>query len=74
MLRVKRDPKIKVCEPPFSNRSLILNPAHQNYLGRTSLVVQWLGIHLPMQETQVQALVWEDPTCCGATKPVYHNY
>ena len=19
-------------------------------------------------------LVWEDPTCCGATKPVYHNY
>ena len=20
------------------------------------------------------ALVWEDPTCCGATKPVRHNY
>ena len=22
-----------------------------------------------MQGTQVQSLVWEDPTCCGATKP-----
>ena len=25
----------------------------------TSLVVQWLRIHLPMQETQVQSLVGE---------------
>ena len=31
-------------------------------------------IHLPMQGTQVRALVWEDPTCHGATKPVCHNY
>ena len=30
-------------------------------------------IHLPMQGTQVQALVQEDPTCRGATKPM-HNY
>ena len=41
---------------------------------RASLVAQWLRIHLPMQRTWVQALVWEDPTCCGATKPVRHNY
>ena len=41
---------------------------------RTSLVAQWLGIHLPMQGTRVWALVWEDPTCHGATKPVRHNY
>ena len=27
-----------------------------------------------MQGTQVQSLVWEDPTCLGATKPEYHNY
>ena len=27
-----------------------------------------------MQGTQVQALVWEDLTCRGATKPVRHNY
>ena len=40
----------------------------------TSLVVQWLRIHLPKQGTQVRALVWEDPTCHGATKPVHHNY
>ena len=41
---------------------------------RASLVVQWLRICLPMQGTRVQALVWEDPTCCGATRPVSHNY
>ena len=40
---------------------------------RTSLVVQQLRIRLPMQGTQVQSLVWEDPTCCGVTKPVHHN-
>ena len=27
-----------------------------------------------MQRTRVRALVWEDPTCRGATKPVHHNY
>ena len=27
-----------------------------------------------MQGTRVQALVQEDPTCCGAAKPVHHNY
>ena len=43
------------------------------YLG-TSLVAQWLRICLPMQGTWVQALVWEDLTCCGATKPMRHNY
>jgi len=39
----------------------------------TSLVVQWLGVCLPMQGTQVQSLVWEDSTYHGATKPVCHN-
>ena len=43
-------------------------------MGRTSLVVQWLRIHLPMQGTQVRALVREDLTCHGATKPGHHNY
>ena len=37
-------------------------------------VVHWLRIHLPMQGTQVQSLVWKDPTCHVTTKPVYHNY
>ena len=39
-----------------------------------SLVAQWLRICLPMQGTRVRALVWEDPTCRGATKPVSHSY
>ena len=39
-----------------------------------SLVAQWLRICLPMQGTWVQALVWEDPTCRGATRTVSHNY
>ena len=39
-----------------------------------SLVVQWLRICLPMQRTRVRALVWENPTCRGATGPVSHNY
>ena len=43
---------------------------------KASLVVQWLRIRLPMQATRVRALVWEDPTCCGATttEPMHHNY
>ena len=32
------------------------------------------GIHLPMQGSRVRSLVWEDPTCRGATKPVCRNY
>ena len=39
-----------------------------------SPVAQWLRICLPMQGTQVRALVWEDPTCHGAAGPVSHNY
>ena len=40
---------------------------------RTSLVAQWLRIRLPMQATRVRALVREDPTCRGATRPVRHT-
>ena len=39
-----------------------------------SVVVQWLGIRLPMQGTRVRVLVREDPTCHGETKPVHHTY
>ena len=46
----------------------------QKFVLGTSLVVQWLRIRLPTQGTRVRALVREDPTCCGATKPVRHNY
>ena len=47
---------------------------HLKQVNWASLVAQWLGIRLPMQGTRVQALVWEDPTCRRATKPVRHNY
>ena len=40
----------------------------------TSLVIQWLRIHLAMQGTQqgtqVRSLGWKDPTWHGATKPL----
>ena len=39
-----------------------------------SEVAQRKRVRLPMQETQVQSLIQEDPTCLGATKPVRHNY
>ena len=31
-------------------------------------------IHLPVQETRIQSLVWEDPTYLRETKPETHNY
>ena len=43
-------------------------------LSGASLVAQSLRIRLPMQGTPVRSLVWEDPTCHGATKPVCCNY
>ena len=40
---------------------------------RSSLVVQWIGVLLLMQEPWVWSLIQEDSTCCGATKPMGHN-
>ena len=47
---------------------------YSKFAGRTSLVVQWLRIRLPMQETPVWSLVGEDSTWWGATKLMNHNY
>ena len=69
----------------YSKKFIIVNYTkrgftnHLNFLSLkknvgASLVAQWLRICLPMQETRVRALVWEDPTCHGATGPVSHNY
>ena len=41
---------------------------------RTSLVVQWVGIHLLVQGTQVLSLFQGDATRHAATKPLCHNY
>ena len=42
--------------------------------GRNSLVVQCLGICMPMQGTWVWSLVWEDSTCLRATQLVSCNF
>ena len=47
--------------------------ALQGYFPSTSLVVQWIGICLPMQGTRVQSLVLGDSTWHGATNPVHHD-
>ena len=46
----------------------------KNQHNLASLVAQWLRICLSRQGTWVRALVREDPTCHGATKPVRHSY
>ena len=50
------------------------NSQDEKEISGASLVAQWLRICVPMQGTWVRSLVWEDPTCRGATKPVHHNY
>ena len=45
-----------------------------NRYGRASLVGHWLRIWLPMKGTRVWFLVWGDPSCHGATKPMRHQY
>ena len=54
--------------------TLVLELEQNEEAQGTSLVAQWLRIRLPMQGTQVRVLVWEDPTCRRATKPMHHNY
>ena len=44
------------------------------FILRTSPVVQWVRIHLPVQKMQVPSLGQEDPTWQGVTKPESHNY
>lgn len=47
----------------LQNRELIMLKEKK----RTSFVVRWLRIHLPTQGTWLRSLIWEFPTCCGAT-------
>ena len=54
--------------------SFVVEKQNQHRRGGASLVAQWFRICLPMQGTRVRALVQEDPTCRGATKPMRHNY
>ena len=58
-----------MCIKWMTNKNLLYKK-----INRASPVAQWWRVHLPMQGTQVQALVQEDPTCRGAAEPVCHNY
>ena len=57
-----------------SSTTLIIREMQIKTTMRASLVARWLRICLLMQGTRVRALVWEDPTCRGATRPMSHNY
>ena len=41
---------------------------------QASWVAQRQRICLQMWEALVWSLIWAGPKCCGATKPMYHNY
>ena len=46
-------------------QAIMNNLSVKNLQLRGFPVAQWWRIHLPMQETRIQPLVWEDSTCCG---------
>ena len=50
------------------NRQLCL---FKNKILGTSLVEQQIRLPLPMQESQVQFLIWENSTWCRKTKPLH---
>ena len=45
-----------------------------NMSGGAFLVVEWLRMYFATQGTPVRSLVWEDPRCRGASKPMPHSY
>ena len=47
---------------------------HKSKTLGASLVVQWLGIHLPVWGSRVQYLVLESSAWCRVAKPPVHNY
>ena len=52
--------------------SCAMPPKKMDFCG-ASLVVQWLRICPARQGTLAWSLVWEDPTCFGATKSLSHS-
>ena len=47
----------------------------QKMMPRTPLVLSGCeSARLPVQGTPLRSLVWEDPTCSRATKPLWNNY
>ena len=69
----KKDSSFLATAQPMKSHGLCVYCSPPNFLfsikafSWTSLVVQWLRIHLPMQETWVRSLVQEYSTYCTAT-------
>ena len=70
---MSRKPNHKICKRRRMTQMNRYQSKESRIIIRASLVVLWLRICLEMLGTPVQSLVWEDPTCCGATKPVCLN-
>ena len=73
-LKEKKTHQVSLKEIPFIQFQCKNYACFMKIKMGASLVAQWLRICLSMQGTRVRALVWEDPTCHGATRPVSHNY
>ena len=76
-LEMQNLPRLNQKEIENTNRPITnteIETVIKNLPTGASLVVQWLRICLLMQGTWVRALVWEDPTCHAAMRPVSHNY
>ena len=70
-----RDPQVlSLCSLRPSLKFNSHTRSHVKPLCWPSLVAQWIRICLPMQEAWVWALIQEESTCFGATKPIHHNY
>jgi len=79
--REKMDNREKISETKLASLklsikliSLYLGWSKKKERRGTSLVAQWLGVHLPKQETWLQSPVQKDPSCCRATKLMSCNY
>ena len=52
----------------------LLEKKYKEIATKTSLVVQWLRICLPIQGIWVRSLVGEDPICYRTSKPMCHSF
>ena len=59
---------------PEANLLICFRLLFQKKSNKISLVVQWFRICLPRWATWVWSLVWENPTCHGATRWAHWNY
>ena len=61
--------ELTICTKPSTSHVHSKNDYHRTYL------MVGLVVSLPVNAgDRAQSLVWEASTCCGATKPMSHNY